>query len=243
MAGHTSGPQSYDPLWNNGVKRRGRTARANIAIAASVAVHAALFYYVYETKFAPRYTVYEGGGIDVDILRLPKTPPPPPPPPEQETPKPVADKPPPPALDLRYTDLPVVGLPTPPLVIAQSEPPPPEPAQPAQLAVQATPAPPPPRMIANPTWSSRPSGDDMARYYPERAQRLGRNGSVLLECQVTAKGAVASCVVAAEDPAEFKFGEAALQLSRMFRMRPKMEDGQAVEGALVRIPIAFRLAG
>ena len=238
MAGQTTGAQSYNPLWNQGVRRRGRTARANLAIAASIGVHAALFYYVYETKFAPQYKIYDRGVVEATIVH-PVKPPPPPPPPKQETQKPVADTPPPPALDVRFSEIPVAGIPTPPLVIAQPEPSP----ETAPPVVEAPPAPPPPRVIANPTWSSRPSGEDMARYYPERAQRLGQGGSVLLECQVTAKGTVTGCVVSAENPAEYKFGEAAINLSRMFKMRPKMEDGQAVEGALVRIPIAFRLAG
>ena len=56
--------------------------------------------------------------------------------------------------------------------------------------VVATPAPPPPRptVISNPDWLRKPSGDDMADAYPDRAQRMGIGGRVELSCEVTASG-------------------------------------------------------
>lgn len=79
----------------------------------------------------------------------------------------------------------------------------------------------------------------MARYYPERAQRMEKGGSATIQCTVTAKGTVTACSVVSEEPADFGFGEAALKLSRLFKMKPKTEDGAPVEGGTVRIPLRF----
>ncbi|MFV4657324.1 TonB family protein, partial [Mycobacterium tuberculosis] len=56
---------------------------------------------------------------------------------------------------------------------------------------------------------------------------------------VTASGQLTRCTVSGEAPANRHFGDAALKLSRIFRMSPKTEDGQPVEGGTVHIPIHF----
>jgi protein TonB len=127
--------------------------------------------------------------------------------------------------------------PPPPLFIKPVEQPrPPPPAPP----VVAAPPPPRPTVITQPDWSQKPSADDMARYYPERAQRLNVTGRAELACTVLANGKV-NCDVASEDPPDQGFGDAAMKLSKLFKMRPMSRDGVPTNGGRVNIPIRFQL--
>ncbi|HKP78656.1 MAG TPA: energy transducer TonB, partial [Phenylobacterium sp.] len=103
------------------------------------------------------------------------------------------------------------------------------------------PEPPRPSVITNPDWLRRPSAEDMARYYPDRAQRMEVEGRATLSCQVTARGTLEGCNVTTEDPGDMGFGDAAMKMSKLFKMRPQTKDGQPVDGGTVRIPIRFTL--
>ncbi|HRP10723.1 MAG TPA: energy transducer TonB, partial [Terricaulis sp.] len=107
-------------------------------------------------------------------------------------------------------------------------------------AVDPPPAPPTPSVITDPTWVQRPDGRDFARHYPPRALDRGQEGRVTLDCIVNADGRI-SCTVTSEEPSGWGFGEAAIRISRSFRMAPATRDGAPTSGGRVRVPIRFNV--
>lgn len=100
-----------------------------------------------------------------------------------------------------------------------------------------------PSIITNPDWLRRPSADHMAEFYPSRARMRGLAGRATVSCSVLADGTLAACQVISEDPVGEGFGEAAVKMAQVFRMRPMTKDGLPVEGGTVRIPLRFILPG
>ena len=100
-----------------------------------------------------------------------------------------------------------------------------------------------PPVITNPHWLRQPTADEFADAYPPRALIAEKSGFASLACTVTASGALTDCSVAEETPAGWGFGAAALSLAKRFKLVPRQEDGRAVGGAMIRIPIRFVLPG
>ena len=107
----------------------------------------------------------------------------------------------------------------------------------------APPSPPskPDPVVRAADWARRPTGADMAKFYPDRAQRLNIEGSTVISCVVALDGAAQNCRVVRETPADMGFGDAALKLARSFRFKPMTVDGQAKAGGSIQIPLAWRL--
>lgn len=97
------------------------------------------------------------------------------------------------------------------------------------------------RSVSRPDWDRRPTADDMARFYPKKAQRLELEGRATILCNVQIDGRLSDCRVIEESPEGMGFGESAIKLSTRFRMKPATVDGVAVAGASVRIPLVYKL--
>jgi len=94
-------------------------------------------------------------------------------------------------------------------------------------------------MITQPIWIEKPTGADMLRYYPTDAAKAGAGGRATISCDVASDGRLRDCIVRAQAPAQYAFGEAALKLSQHFQMEANAMDGKHTRGGRVFIPIVF----
>ncbi len=95
------------------------------------------------------------------------------------------------------------------------------------------------KVVVDPSWVTKPTGEQIAQYYPAQADSARIGGRVVIECHVQTSGSATDCTVISEDPPGLGFGEAAVKLAALFKMRPKTVDGVPVSGAGVTVPIEF----
>ena len=71
-----------------------------------------------------------------------------------------------------------------------------------------------------------PDAKALAFYFPEKAQRAGVGGHVVMSCGVSAQGAFQNCQVVSETPSGFAFGLASkLVIERTARAKPPAQTG------------------
>ncbi len=80
---------------------------------------------------------------------------------------------------------------------------------------------------------------ELSPHYPRRCRRLGHEGTVHLEVEVSASGRVASVRVVSSAGCE-ELDESAITAVRTAQFQPATLAGRAVPGAVV-LPVAFRL--
>ncbi|HEY3951314.1 M56 family metallopeptidase [Phenylobacterium sp.] len=104
-------------------------------------------------------------------------------------------------------------------------------------------------LVTRPDWIDKPTGADIARFYPAEALKGNWEGFVTLSCDVGKDGRLAGCSAKDElapgfgRPADLgeQFRNASLQLASLFRMRPQTVNGVPTADGRINIPIRFAL--
>jgi TonB family protein len=82
-----------------------------------------------------------------------------------------------------------------------------------------------------------PSASDFASNYPRLAQDEGVEGRAVLGCTVNAQGTLENCSVVSETPPNYGFGQAVLNMARLFHF----STSSITPGMALRLPVAFRV--
>lgn len=89
-------------------------------------------------------------------------------------------------------------------------------------------------------YAEDPSLGGPGGYWPERALRREISGVAVIKCSVGDQGgALTSCILLAEGPTTFGFGDAALTMAKAGRVKAKMTPDLSV-GDAVRVVVMFK---
>lgn len=235
------GPHGVSPLDFNERRRPGlsRTSWMVIGVVAlaHIGVGVALYNQRFELQLAP---TPETRPTVITLENLPRLKPvePPKPQPNPAAPNPVVNKTPLPTQPTDTITVPATDpKPTTGTTLTFNQPiVDPVPDQPPALQPQ----PEPPAVISRPNWIRQPTGEQLARAFPDRALQRGVAGSASLNCLVESSGRVTDCRITGETPGGYGFGRAAQSVSRYFQISPQTVNG-AAQGSRVAINMRFNL--
>ena len=90
-----------------------------------------------------------------------------------------------------------------------------------------------------PSWAERsPTAADIRKAYPQEALDAEIEARVILLCTVQPTRDLA-CTVDSEGTPGYGFGQAALSVSRLFRVKPAEPGATTAPGRQVRVPVRF----
>lgn len=96
--------------------------------------------------------------------------------------------------------------------------------------------------IGRPEWAALPSAADFTAAIPPAARKASVfKARVVMNCTVGAGGALDGCQPESEDPAGLGYADAAVLLSRHFRVAVWTDEGLPTVGGRVRVPLRFDL--
>lgn len=95
-------------------------------------------------------------------------------------------------------------------------------------------------IVVEPSWRTKPSGEQMAKNYPAAALDREISGKATIECDVRIDGRLENCEILSETPYGLGFGKAAVKVMVAgATMNPRKINGKAVAGGKMRIPVTF----
>ncbi|CAN5634648.1 hypothetical protein BH10PSE5_BH10PSE5_10470 [soil metagenome] len=95
---------------------------------------------------------------------------------------------------------------------------------------------------ANAILKKRPTGEDLARYYPTQAMQEGVEGQARAVCRITPQFTLTGCAVAEEEPYGYGFGMALQYLTDTYELSSTGKDGAPITpGDVMSVGVRFRI--
>lgn len=233
------GPNGVSPLDFNERRKPGLSQTSWMVIGVVALAHIGVGVALYNQRFELQLTPKEEGPLTIVTME---------PLPKPKTIEPIEREPTPAAPNPVTNVTPLPTQPTDVINVPRSDLPPSETTtltfdKPVETPVVNQPPvvqPEPPAVISRPNWIRQPTGEQLARVFPDRALQRGVAGTASLNCLVEVSGRVTDCRVTGETPGGYGFGRAAQSVSRYFQISPQTVNG-AAQGSRVAINMRFNL--